>query len=229
MVSIGHASKATRVHRDHLRGPASRTRKTGRGRTGTRVKKALKPSVALALSVLVLLTALLWAGCGDGESDGPETGDAVPEARELEVRTLAHGMISQYGRGDESATEDETRPECEVITRAEDLEMLLKVASLQEEIPPVDLERELVLAVLQGPKRTGGYAVSVSRVTQKGSLVEVRVEVVEPEPGSITIQILTSPYHLVTLDRDAFNPRGQLRFVFLDEQDNLLEEVLAEV
>jgi hypothetical protein len=188
------------------------------------------PPLVLLSAALLFLVVMLAAGCGgDG---GGNTGDGwagAPEARDLKPRTLAHGMISQYGRGDEHLTGEETRPECEVITTAEELDMLLRVAQFQEDLPPVDLSREVVLAVLQGPKNTGGYAVSISRVTQEGFLVEVQVEVVEPEPGSITIQILTSPYHLVALDREAFNPHGQLRFVFLDEKGNLLEEVLAEV
>lgn len=185
-------------------------------------------SAALLLAIFLSTTA---SGCrGRTEERGEENGGpGSPEVRELPMRTLAHGMISQYGRGDEFPPGEDARPECEVITRPEELEMLLRVAQFQEPIPPVDLERQVVLAVLQGLKKTGGYAISISRVSQKGTLVEVEVMVVEPEPGSITIQILTSPYHLVCLDREAFKPRGELRFVFLDERGNLLEEVLAEV
>ncbi len=197
--------------------------------SGIEVK--LFPVFLCLILMLTLLITPIFSGCKDEKVESEKGKDVptTPEAKELPVKTLAHGMVSQYGRGDEFPSGEEARPECEVITSAEELEMLLRVIQPQEALPPVDLERQLVLAVLQGPKKTGGYAVSISRVSQKGSLVEVEVVVMEPEPGSITIQILTSPYHLVALDREDFDLRGELRFVFLDDRGNLLEEVLAKV
>jgi hypothetical protein len=59
--------------------------------------------------------------------------------------------------------------------------------------------------------------------------VLVELELVEPDPGGMTAQILTSPYHLVSAERDAFQPRGELTFAFVDQQDRLISRQQAEL
>jgi hypothetical protein len=65
--------------------------------------------------------------------------------------------------------------------------------------------------------------------SQAGTEVRVEVDVVEPEPGSMTAQILTSPYHLVLAERSAFDPAGELVFTFLDQDDNRISQQTASI
>jgi hypothetical protein len=57
----------------------------------------------------------------------------------------------------------------------------------------------------------------------------VEVEVVEPESGSMTAQVLTSPFHLVVAEREDFQPRGELSFTFTDRKGETLERTTAEI
>lgn len=80
--------------------------------------------------------------------------------------------------------------------------------------PPIDWEHEVVLVALMGGKRTGGYRITIKDVRVRGGQVIVQVEEVSPQPGEMVIQVLTSPFHVVTVPREAL-PGGTftLRFV----------------
>jgi hypothetical protein len=183
---------------------------------------------ALCLIVLFVLTA----GCSSGDSaeDNDTAGDSQSGAEhEVPLTTLAQGANSEYGRFDEVPIPEDAPPECLIITDEEEYLRLISLAMLEEPETAVDFESEIVLAALQGPKNTGGYAISIMRASQNGGQVRVEVDVVEPEPGSMTIQVLTSPYHLVTAERSAFDPRGELVFSFYDQDDSLLLQQGAEI
>jgi hypothetical protein len=73
----------------------------------------------------------------------------------------------------------------------------------EQQIPPVDFKHEMVIAVLSGEKRTGGYGIEITRVEEnleKGQL-EVFFLETHPSPKSMVIQALTQPYHIVKLKK----------------------------
>jgi len=86
----------------------------------------------------------------------------------------------------------------------EDLWRLHKGTSLPgQEIPRIDFEQEMVIAVFSGEKRTGGYGIEIKRVEEnleKGQLDAFSLET-HPSPKSIVIQALTQPYHIVKLKK----------------------------
>ncbi|MEK6225753.1 MAG: protease complex subunit PrcB family protein [Chloroflexota bacterium] len=59
----------------------------------------------------------------------------------------------------------------------------------------------LYIAVFAGSQRTGGYGIRVLRVDRAGDTLTVRAMFSSPVPGALTIQVLTSPAHLVSIDR----------------------------
>jgi hypothetical protein len=185
-------------------------------------------TAALCLIVLFVLTA----GCGGGDSaeDSVTPGDSQSGAEhEVPLTTLVQGANSEYGRFDEIPIPEDAPPECMVITDEEEYLRLISLAMIEEPETVMDFDSEIVLAALQGPKNTGGYAISIMRASQDENQVRIEVDVVEPEPGSMTIQVLTSPYHLVTVERSAFDPPGELVFSFYDQDDSLLSQQGAEI
>ena len=62
-------------------------------------------------------------------------------------------------------------------------------------------DRRLYIAVFAGSQRTGGYALRVAGVDRAGDTLTVRAFFVVPAPDALTIQVLTSPAHLVSIDR----------------------------
>ncbi len=70
--------------------------------------------------------------------------------------------------------------------------------------PPttIDFKKDMVLAVFLGARSSGGYSIEVASARQrKDGALEVSVRRTAPEPGRVTTQALTQPYHLVTVPR----------------------------
>lgn len=59
----------------------------------------------------------------------------------------------------------------------------------------------LYIAVFAGSQRTGGYAIRVASVDRAGETLTVRAVFSAPASDALTIQVLTSPAHLVSIDR----------------------------
>ena len=178
----------------------------------------------LAIACVFLAFAIIASGgCGEESSD-PENGadgDGARTGMEIPLQTLAHGVTSDYGRMDEMPVPEDTPPECLVIDDEGEFQRLLSLSYFQEPIAEVDFDSYIVIAAMQGPKSTGGYAISIMHASQSDGEVRVEIDLIEPEPGSMTPQVLTSPYHLVLAERSSFDPRGELVFTFVD-QDNYL-------
>jgi uncharacterized membrane protein len=66
----------------------------------------------------------------------------------------------------------------------------------------------MVAAVFAGECPTPGYGVEVTGTTREGTDLVVQVEERVPDPACVAAQIVTSPYHIVTLPRDD----GPVRF-----------------
>jgi protease stability complex PrcB-like protein len=73
----------------------------------------------------------------------------------------------------------------------------------------------LYIAVFAGSQRTGGYSIRVVRVDRSGDTLTVRAMFSQPAPDALTIQVLTSPAQLVSIDRQA---AGGTRDIVLIDQ-----------
>jgi len=187
---------------------------------------------ARVTAVVLCVLAFLLAGCGERRPEGENAGegsDAAAVERQIQLQTLAQGQECEYGRFDEVPTSQEAPPECLVIEDAEGLKRLLYLANLELPYQDVDFSQNVVIAAMQGPKNTSGYAISIQSLRQTGTEVRVLLDLVEPAPGSVTAQMLTSPYHLVLARRSDFQPRGELRFSFEDGSGRRLGTVSAAI
>jgi hypothetical protein len=71
--------------------------------------------------------------------------------------------------------------------------------------PTVNFEIETVLAVFSGQKRSGGYSVKITKVTQLGSELIVSYQETVPPANNLVSQSLTSPSHLVKVRLSKLN------------------------
>jgi len=74
--------------------------------------------------------------------------------------------------------------------------------------PAVDFSKEMVIGVFMGSRPSAGYTTTIVSTVSKDGQMIVRYEEKMPAKGTLTAQILTSPYHLVTLPKMA----GELKF-----------------
>jgi protease stability complex PrcB-like protein len=70
-------------------------------------------------------------------------------------------------------------------------------------LPRVDFDKEMVVTVFLGEKPTGGYKVEVTAIEEDRGKSQLRIVLRESKPpaGSIAIQALTQPYHIVRVKK----------------------------
>ena len=73
--------------------------------------------------------------------------------------------------------------------------------SPQPEIPAINFEEEMVIAVFQGIRPSGGYSIKITQILEKENFIEVSVEETIPSPGSATVTVITNPSHIVKTER----------------------------
>jgi len=71
------------------------------------------------------------------------------------------------------------------------------------------------LTVRAGERRTGGYAIAVTKITRHGPRLEIECAIGEPAPGAIVTQVLTAPAQTVSVDEALV--RGIRHAVLLDQ------------
>ncbi len=66
-------------------------------------------------------------------------------------------------------------------------------------LPAVDFASHMVVGIFLGMRRTGGYNAVINGIVRDPNNGTITVQATEtiPPPGTMTIQVLTYPYHLV--------------------------------
>jgi protease stability complex PrcB-like protein len=86
-----------------------------------------------------------------------------------------------------------------VVRTSPDWTALWKQHTSDKPVPPVDFEREMVVAVFMGSRPTAGYSVEVTSAEARNGTVVVTYRELAPSRDAVTAQILTSPYHIVAV------------------------------
>lgn len=66
------------------------------------------------------------------------------------------------------------------------------------EVPPVNFTTDMIIAVFQGERMTGGYSTTIQRIELTNSSYVVYVNEMHPGSGAV-IMVVTHPYHIVKL------------------------------
>lgn len=69
------------------------------------------------------------------------------------------------------------------------------------ELPKIDFEKEMVVAVFMGECTSGGYSIEIINIIRTEEEIVVVVEEKEPLPESLRTMALTQPYHVVVVKR----------------------------
>ncbi len=68
--------------------------------------------------------------------------------------------------------------------------------------PAIDFNKQIVIGVFLGEKPTGGYDVEIIRAEQSDGELVLHYREKSPLPGTIAIQSLTQPFHIIQVVRD---------------------------
>lgn len=124
----------------------------------------------------------------------PQEPDIQLPDRELTFKTLSMGYSSGYwDRKDYVIKEISEWKNLWDITH-------LKV-SPKPDIPNINFNDKMVIAVFKGLRSTGGYRIEITEIIERENSVEVFVKEISPLPEDIVTMALTQPYHIVKIER----------------------------
>jgi hypothetical protein len=126
-----------------------------------------------------------------------------------EVNVPFETMEKRESPGTGTLYEAET-PAIVVVARADDVSTLVGwvSADAKTRLETIDYDEQFALAVFQGSKITGGYNVEVDRIARLGHTVNVYAQFHEPRPDDQRTDVITSPYHLVLVERVDLRSQG---------------------
>jgi len=70
---------------------------------------------------------------------------------------------------------------------------------------PVDEPELLLLSLYRGSQPTPGYRFELNSTERHGRTVQLRVDWLEPEPGAVLAQMMTTPCLVIGMERDEFD------------------------
>lgn len=119
---------------------------------------------------------------------------------------LAQALVSftAIDRGEMSGVD---APRQVVIRTSEEWQTLWREHNAGKPAPSVDFSTSAVVGVFLGSRPTAGFQVEIVRVETDGGVAVIEYVERKPPPGAVVAQILTSPFHLVSLRHD-----GEVRF-----------------
>ena len=165
----------------------------------------------LPVKLLLLLYCSLWA-CIPSPIVGSTEGKRIP------VRILAQDVLCGGNRPTPSVT---------LVTDSDQLKRILieskgRMLSQSPPTPAVDFNVAHVVFIQMGQRPTGGYGIELAEphATLDDGEALIRLRWIEPAPGAIVTQIVTSPCLIVSLPKGAYES-----IAITDEGGNLRETI----
>jgi len=153
------------------------------------------------LSSVVSFTLLSWMTAFVSTVESMGIGSM--EADSIDVKSsdidAAVGISSSFQTIDQGHSSGLREEIAEVYRTQEEYETFWARHS-SDDAPPVDFSTRMVAAVFMGEQVTGGFSVEVTSVEDKedgGRIVNFATQV--PPPGALLSQVLTQPYHIVSV------------------------------
>ncbi|MFC1801459.1 protease complex subunit PrcB family protein [Nanoarchaeota archaeon] len=130
-----------------------------------------------------IILLILISGCGT----------QIPESSSFE--TISHSS---------SGTRHQEKQDYVIINEDDLMEMWEKVYTNVDpvpELPDVNFDEEMVIAVFLGTKPTGGYTIEITEVVETEDSLEVYVKETSPSPRNIVALAVTYPEHIVKVEK----------------------------
>jgi len=166
----------------------------------------------LPVKLLLLVCCGLYACMSTPTADGAE-------GRRIPLRILAQDVLLCGG--------NRPTPSMTLVADSDQLKRILietkgRVLGQSPPVPVVDFDAEHVVTIQMGQKPTGGYGIELAEpdATLRGGEALIRLRWIEPAPGSIVAQILTSPCLIVSLPKGAYE-----KITITDENGSVRETI----
>jgi hypothetical protein len=141
--------------------------------------------------ILLVPFAILLFSCNSTKKTAESSEKPMTEQKNTSSKMFTVLSESSY-QGKESKS-------YEVIKDSNALAKLYESVN-DEMVPKVDFKKERIVALFLGQKNSGGYAVKVKEVSEKGDEIYVTVEEISPKAGENATMAITNPYTIVKIN-----------------------------
>jgi len=76
-----------------------------------------------------------------------------------------------------------------------------KAARSDSALLKIDFAKQMIIAVFQGQKPSGGYSIEIAKLVRDGKRLEVVIEEKAPGKNCFTTQVLTHPFHVIVTEK----------------------------
>jgi hypothetical protein len=125
-----------------------------------------------------------------------KTAPATSASTEAPVAKEVHFAVLDQG---DQAGDMTTRKNYAIYDAAEFARFWQKAHPNGKKVPNVDFKSTYVIAVFAGTEPTGGYRISVTKVTDTANARSVAVTIEQPDSSCAVVEEETSPYAFVTV------------------------------
>jgi hypothetical protein len=88
-----------------------------------------------------------------------------------------------------------------IIKTQSDWENLWKKAFPEQEIPRIDFDKKMVVAIFSGEKQTGGYEINIKEINYEKDKIIVKISESTPSKDAFVITAITSPFHIKVINK----------------------------
>jgi PrcB C-terminal len=134
-----------------------------------------------------------------------QTPAAPPAAAKSTMHTMPEPPVT-IGKGDQSNV-DEGKT-VTVRTEAE-WTRLWQQHNPDRQRPAIDFSKQMIVGVFMGSRNSAGFAVEIISAPDADGVITVHYHETIPARGSVTAQVITSPYHLVSVPKSASTVKFQ--------------------
>lgn len=141
-----------------------------------------------------------------------------PKEVELLFDTMAQRAVINYRQ---------EKPTLFAIAKVEDVDelvpnVLAEDPTLVDQLRSLDYNHFFAILALQGLHGSGGYQITVQRISRQADTVFVWARFAEPAPDDFRTWGFTSPYHRVVVSKEA-SWRRSIRFVLMKDDQAVAE------
>jgi hypothetical protein len=122
---------------------------------------------------------------------------------------------------------EEKEPKLVIVSTFDDIPSLSPNISpeAQPELNNTDFGEYFLIAVFQGWKAVYDYEVSIERIAYLGETVKVFAEFVEPTEGQMLHPAVSSPYHVVRVEKPQELAGKEVRFILIANGQEVTSEM----
>ena len=88
----------------------------------------------------------------------------------------------------------------EILTEEKEISMLQNDEKLKNKIKPNDIQTSNFIVLNMGEKISGGYKIGIESAVETDKNIIITVKETVPEPSTMTIQEITTPYCVVKIN-----------------------------